>query len=70
MVKATERPVLLHMNGKKIGLPEPETTEIVDVQRLHLGRLRGLFIGNACLREPDQEMLIKTKTCLLMSEGE
>lgn len=63
MARTNERPIPLDTDGKN-GLPESETAASVDMLKSIPGRLLELFIGNAYLKDVDQEALSNTRMCL------
>lgn len=69
MVKMTERPISWDLTGKKIGFAEPGTVASAHMLKLLPGRLRGLYSEKGCLKEPEQEVFIKVRKCLLVKEG-
>lgn len=70
MVRWTEGLVSSDPTDKKIGLPDPGTTESVYMLNVLPGRIRELYSGKAYLKEQDSYTLRKTRKCLPVGQGE
>lgn len=68
IVTTTDRPIPLDPKVKKVGLPESETAESMDMLELLLGRLQELYGGKAFPRESDQKDFNMARKYVLVRE--
>lgn len=70
MVRMVDGPITLNSTGKKIRLLDQRTVARVNMLNQLPGRLHELYSGKACIKQPNQEVLRKTRKCLLVGQGE